>query len=116
MPLGIVDNKLTLVQVMAWCSQASTGLILLSCCSDFDKGIVTKLAHTTILLLNCMHMFFLCGAIKFPISRARGIDLRVYDIVSHYFLKIRRVKLVIALKHSHDGFHRSSKNFHFDIE
>ena len=42
--------------------------------------------------------------------------MRVYDIVSHYFLKNRRVKLVIALKHSHDGFHRSniSKNFHFD--
>ena len=36
MPQGIIDNKLTLVQVMAWCSQASTGLILLSCCSDFE--------------------------------------------------------------------------------
>ena len=57
---------------------------------------------------------FLCGAIQNPVSRARGIDLRVYDIVSHYFLKNRCVKLVIALKHSHDGFHRSnvSKNFH----
>ena len=32
MPQGVIDNKLTLVQVMAWCSQASTGLILLSCC------------------------------------------------------------------------------------
>ena len=62
-------------------------------------------------LLNCMDMFFLCGAIKKPVSRARGIDLRVSDIVSHYFLKIRRVELVIALKHStfpQDGFHRSS--------
>ena len=70
-------------------------------------------------LLNCMGMFFLCGAIQNPVSRARGTDLRVYDIVSHYFLKIRRVKLVIALKRSsfsHDGFHRSSENFHFDIE
>ena len=36
MPQGTIDNKLTLVQVMAWCSQASTGLILLSCCSDFE--------------------------------------------------------------------------------
>ena len=44
MPPGIIDNKLTLVQVMAWCSQASTGLILLSCCSDFDKGIVTNVS------------------------------------------------------------------------
>ena len=65
-----------------------------------------------------MDMFFLCGAIQNPVSMARGIDLRVYDIVSHYFLKNRHVKLVIALKRSHDGFHRSnvSKNFHFDIE
>ena len=52
MPQGIIDNKLTLVQVMAWCSQASTGLIVLSCCSD--SGIVT---HTTMLLLNSMDMF-----------------------------------------------------------
>ena len=36
MPQGIIDNKLTLVHVMAWCSQASTGLILFSCCSDFE--------------------------------------------------------------------------------
>ena len=52
-------------------------------------------------LLNSMDMFSLCGAIKNPVSRAWGIDLRVCDIVSHYFLKIRRVELVIALKHFH---------------
>ena len=69
-------------------------------------------------LLNSMDMFFPVWCYQNPLSRARGIDLRVYDIASHYFLKNRRVKLVIALKHSHDGFHRSnvSKNFHFDIE
>ena len=42
MPQGVIDNKLTLVQVMAWCSQASTGLIALSCCSD--SGIVTNVS------------------------------------------------------------------------
>ena len=42
MPQGVIDNKLTLVQVMAWCSQASTGLIVLSCCSD--SGIVTNVS------------------------------------------------------------------------
>ena len=40
MSQAVIDNKLTLVQVMAWCSQASTGLILLNCCSD--SGIVTN--------------------------------------------------------------------------
>ena len=82
------------------------------------QGLLQTLAHTTTMfLLNSMDMFSLCGAIKNQVSRAWGFDLRVCDIVSHYFLKIRRVELVIALKHStfpHDGFHRSSINFHFD--